>query len=161
MTRVEQLEKEVEKLTPDELAAFRSWFAEFGDTVTAVGCRVSIEDQVASLAKLEDGWLDDTTKRYDTRRLEWVARLLGGVVAAFGLPTPYIYPAADGIVRAEWSAAVAEVIAKINLESSSVDLLVVRGVDSVTEESIHLGEVGGESKLGRVLADILTVGDAA
>ena len=29
MTRVEQLEKEVEKLTPDELAAFRTWFAEF------------------------------------------------------------------------------------------------------------------------------------
>ena len=28
MTRVESLEKEVEKLTPEELAAFRAWFIE-------------------------------------------------------------------------------------------------------------------------------------
>lgn len=29
MTRVEQLEREVEKLTPEELASFRDWFAEY------------------------------------------------------------------------------------------------------------------------------------
>jgi hypothetical protein len=29
MTKVEQLEREVEKLTPEELASFREWFAEF------------------------------------------------------------------------------------------------------------------------------------
>jgi hypothetical protein len=29
MTKVEQLEKEVQTLTPDELASFRNWFAEF------------------------------------------------------------------------------------------------------------------------------------
>ena len=29
MTRVEALEREVEKLTPAELASFRTWFAEF------------------------------------------------------------------------------------------------------------------------------------
>jgi hypothetical protein len=28
MTKVEQLEKEVQNLTPEELAAFRAWFAE-------------------------------------------------------------------------------------------------------------------------------------
>ncbi|MGZ5432252.1 MAG: hypothetical protein ACXW5U_02710 [Thermoanaerobaculia bacterium] len=28
MTKVESLEKEVEKLTPEELAAFRAWFIE-------------------------------------------------------------------------------------------------------------------------------------
>jgi hypothetical protein len=29
MTRVEELEREVEKLGPEELATFRTWFAEF------------------------------------------------------------------------------------------------------------------------------------
>jgi len=29
MTRVEALEREVEKLTPEELASFRAWLAEF------------------------------------------------------------------------------------------------------------------------------------
>ena len=29
MTRVEALEREVQNLTPEELAAFRDWFAEF------------------------------------------------------------------------------------------------------------------------------------
>ena len=29
MTRLEQIEKEVESLAPDELAAFRAWFAEY------------------------------------------------------------------------------------------------------------------------------------
>lgn len=29
MTKVEQLEREVEKLTPEELASFRDWFAEY------------------------------------------------------------------------------------------------------------------------------------
>ena len=29
MTRVEQLEREVEKLTPEELASFRDWFSEY------------------------------------------------------------------------------------------------------------------------------------
>ncbi len=29
MTRVEQLEREVQSLTPEELASFRTWFAEY------------------------------------------------------------------------------------------------------------------------------------
>lgn len=29
MTKVEALEREVEKLTPEELAAFRDWFVEY------------------------------------------------------------------------------------------------------------------------------------
>jgi hypothetical protein len=29
MTKVEALEREVQNLTPDELAAFRDWFAEY------------------------------------------------------------------------------------------------------------------------------------
>ena len=29
MTKVEQLEKEVQTLTPEELASFRNWFAEY------------------------------------------------------------------------------------------------------------------------------------
>jgi hypothetical protein len=29
MTKIEQLEKEVQSLTPDELASFRNWFAEY------------------------------------------------------------------------------------------------------------------------------------
>jgi hypothetical protein len=29
MTKVEALEREVEKLSPEELAAFRGWFAEY------------------------------------------------------------------------------------------------------------------------------------
>jgi hypothetical protein len=33
MTKVEQLEREVENLAPEELAAFRTWFAEYAWSV--------------------------------------------------------------------------------------------------------------------------------
>lgn len=124
------------------------------------GCQTSIANQIALLAKLEDGWLDEAADKYDTQQLERLARLLEGIVAAFGLPTPYVYPAADSFVRAEWSSAEAEIVVKINLGMNSVEVLVVRGADSVTEEAINLAEAGGESKLGRVLADALAGGGA-
>ena len=33
MTRVQRLEREIEELTPDELAAFRKWFQEYDEAV--------------------------------------------------------------------------------------------------------------------------------
>jgi hypothetical protein len=130
--------------------------SESDEAATQSGCPTPIAEQVESLAKLETGWLDETTEKYDTQHLERLARLLAAVVSAFELPTPYVYPAADGLVRAEWSSGDAEIIAKIDVAASSVEVLVVKGIDSVTEESINLAETGGESRFGRVLTDALT-----
>jgi hypothetical protein len=126
------------------------------DATTSSGCAISVNDQIESLKALEDGWLDDTTNKYNPQQLAWLARLLSGVVGAFELPTPYVYPAADGLVRAEWSSIDAEIVAKIDVASGSANLLIVHGVDSVAEVPINLKEPGGESEFGRLVSFFLT-----
>jgi hypothetical protein len=59
MTRVEHIEKEVESLAPQELAAFRAWFAEYDWKVWDR----KLEDDVAS-GKL-DRFADEALAEYE------------------------------------------------------------------------------------------------
>lgn len=59
MTRLEQIEKEVESLAPEELAAFRAWFAEYDWKIWDR----KLEQDVAA-GKL-DQFADEALKEYE------------------------------------------------------------------------------------------------
>ncbi len=121
-----------------------------------IGCETPIVDQLAALRVLEEGWLDGDGGAYDPEELRWIEALLGGLVSALSLPTPYIYPTPEGTVRLEWPTATREIIATIDARSRTAELLAVNLDRDEADEEAHipLGP-GGESKLGKWLSDML------
>jgi hypothetical protein len=119
---------------------------------TRPGCPTQVEAQVRSLAGLPPGWFDRESPSFNPDQLEWLSKLLRGLLDGFDLPTPYVYPTPDGDARLEWSAPRWEVITTINLGSKTADVHATR-IDSeeVHELPIGLQEPGAESRLGRFL----------
>lgn len=74
--------------------------------------------RLEELAELKPGWLDGCGVALKPQGLQWLA-------AAFethydtDLPLPYLYPTAEGQVRAEWSLGNVEVSLEVDLESKS------------------------------------------
>jgi hypothetical protein len=130
--------------------------AEEGDEQTRPGCPTPVEAQVESLKALEPGWYDASSPAYEAASLEWLAKLLKGLLDGFQLPRPYIYPTPEGLARAEWSASSWEVVTSFDLGSRSADVMAARpDADEVHELTVPLSEPGGESKLGRFLTEHL------
>lgn len=116
------------------------------------GCPTPIETQVDSLKGLGAGWYDEASPSYDPAALEWLAQLLKGLLEAFELPTPYVYPTPEGLARLEWSAPTWEVIAGIDLVEKTSDVIAVRrDSDELHELGVAFKDPGAESKLGRFL----------
>jgi hypothetical protein len=131
--------------------------AEEGDEQSRPGCPTPVETQVDSLKALPAGWYDEESVAYDGAALEWLTKLLLGVLDGFQLPRPYIYPTPEGLARAEWSGSLWEIVTSIDLATRSAEVMAVRAdSDEVHERSLLLGEPGGESKLGRFLTEHLT-----
>ena len=65
---------------------------------------------------LEDGWLDGGGRAPPSKGLDWLAVQLGLHFSA-EFPVPYLYPTAEGNVRAEWSIKSQELSLDIDLES--------------------------------------------
>jgi hypothetical protein len=126
--------------------------AEDGDEQTRPGCPTPVETQVESLKALAPGWFDPTSPAFEPAKLDWLSKLLLGVLDGFQLPRPYIYPMPDGLTRAEWPGAKWDVRSNFDLDAQKADLLAV-GVDSddLHELTLPLTEPGAESKLGRFL----------
>jgi hypothetical protein len=120
------------------------------------GCPTAVEAQVESLKGLAPGWYDGSGPPYDPSALEWLSKLLQGLLEGFQIPTPYVYPTPEGLARAEWSSARWEVACGFDLTARSADVLAAR-VDSeeLHELPVHFAEPGAESKLGRFLIDHL------
>lgn len=57
MSQVEKLEQTIEQLSPDELAAFRSWFIEFD--AAAWDRQIEIDSEAGKLDKLAQSAIDD------------------------------------------------------------------------------------------------------
>jgi len=112
--------------------------------------------QIASLAKLDNGWYDEESRKYEPEELRWAANLLGSVLDTFALPTPYIYPTPDGLVRAEWSLGDAEVIVNINLSNQSAEAIAaLAGSDDVDELPVAFADHNAERVLGLFLSRYL------
>lgn len=131
--------------------------AEEGEYVQELdGCPTSIKSQVDLLAALEDAWYDDTASKYDAAKLEWLSKLLSGVVDAFKLPMPYVYPSPDGRARAEWSGDHYEIIVNVDLVSRTAEIVSADvSTMSASEHTVTFGEPGAESAFGRLLRDYL------
>jgi len=120
------------------------------------GCPITIDIQIASLAKLDNGWYDEESRKYEPEELRWAANLLGSVLDTFALPTPYIYPTPDGLVRAEWSLGDAEVIVNINLSNQSAEAIAaLAGSDDVDELPVAFADHNAERVLGLFLSRYL------
>ena len=120
------------------------------------GCPTGVDEQVASLRTLAPGWFDGASQAYAKDALDWLAKLLKGLVEGFRLPTPYLYPTPEGLARVEWSAARWEVVANIDLAARSAEVLAARADgDEVHELPVTFEEPGAESALGRFLVDRL------
>jgi hypothetical protein len=116
-----------------------------------------IPAQVDTLKALERGWFDEDSEPFDKGALDWFQTLLTGVVDAFRLPTPYLYPTPEGTARAEWSTPSWELIVNVELGQRSADLIASRvGSDDFEEVHIALTEPGGESRLGRFVQEHLS-----
>jgi hypothetical protein len=123
------------------------------------GCSMPIEQQVEALRALPAGWFDESSPSFDPSSLEWLTRLIRGVVDGFTLPAPYLYPTPEGLARAEWPGSRWEIIANIDLHTKLAEVLAVRlDSDRVDEEHFPLDQPGGESKLGRFLTEHLQAG---
>ena len=57
MSQVEKLEQTVERLSPDELATFRSWFSEFD--AAAWDRQIEIDSEVGRLDRLAQSAIED------------------------------------------------------------------------------------------------------
>lgn len=133
--------------------------AEEGAEGTRFGCSIPVDEQISALGTLAPGWLDGEGEAYAEADLGWTKQLVEGVLAAFSLPTPYVYPTPDGEVRLEWPLPAHEVVATLVPSTHSIDLLAVRlGEDGHMERHIDLARPGGESALGRWLVEHLSSG---
>src|SRR5689334_17990158 len=94
------------------------------EAVTVAGCRVPIDEQIQQLMELEDGWLDGDGKAYSSKVVTDVGDLLHQIVDA-GVPIPFIYPAIDNSISAEWSAPRCEVSLTLSPDASTARLIVV------------------------------------
>jgi hypothetical protein len=129
---------------------------EDGEPSSRPGCRTPVETQVESLTALAPGWFEGTGPAYDPVQAEWLAKLLRGLLEGFQLPTPYVYPTPEGLARVEWSSPHWEIIANVDLEQTSADVITARtDSDELHELTVRFVEPGAESKLGRFLVDHL------
>ena len=120
------------------------------------GCSTPVTEQIDGLLKLDDAWYTEPVPGYDANELRWLASMLESVVAAYGLPTPYIYPTPEGLVRVEWSSSKAEVIVNIDASNRLAEVIASRaGSDDVGEIPITLGRADGEREMGQLLVQYL------
>jgi hypothetical protein len=116
-------------------------------------CPIPIDRQIALLVKLDDGWYDESSRKYEPIHLRWLTSLLTAVVNAHSLPTPYIYPTPEGLVRAEWSSDSSEVIVSIDLSRRRADVIAFRlASESIEELPVDFTDVDSEGMLGRFIA---------
>jgi hypothetical protein len=121
------------------------------------GCSTPITAQLNGLLKLDDAWYDEPVRGYDANELQWLASVLDSMVAVYGLPTPYIYPTPEGLVRAEWSSSKAEVIVNIDASSRSAEVIASHaGSDDVEEIPVVLGGADAETTLGQLLVQYVS-----
>lgn len=128
---------------------------------SVAGCPTSLSQQIESLAELPDAWYDAESHKYNREELEWLRATLDGIVRAFKLPTPYVYPTPEGNVRAEWSIGGSEVVAELSLSERTGYVIVTR-IDSggFVEHTVRFAEPGAESDFGNFIMQQLTRSDA-
>jgi hypothetical protein len=107
------------------------------------GCSISIDEQMTQLLALQDGWLDGDGTAYDRKVIARV-RPIFNLLAANGIPIPFIYPTAAGNISAEWSTPSHEISLVFDRDVVTAHLIAItdRGRYAVNEryQVVDLGE---------------------
>jgi hypothetical protein len=99
-----------------EVVSAALWTRSDGETLG------QLEERIASLAAIEEGWLEGAGERLDAKGLDWLKSWLIREMVERGLPKPRLFPTPDGEIEAEWSAGPWEITATFNLEKHTAYL---------------------------------------
>jgi hypothetical protein len=114
-------------------------------------CGISVADQMAKLARLENWRLDgdDAAKAHDPAQLDWARGLIVQLIEGCSLPTPFIYPTPAGEVQAEWPGTAWDVALTIDVAARAARALAVSTYDTSVEElDVVFADAGAELRLG-------------
>ena len=87
-----------------------------------------IDDQIAQLSLIENGWLDGDGISLPKAGLNWLREVL-----SYFSPTPTLYPTPDGGVQAEWSFEGREVSLEVDLDTHRAEW---HDLNTITKQSI-------------------------
>ncbi len=104
------------------------------------GCRISIAEQLDALRRLEPGWLDGEGPAYSAIALDRAREILDPLVGSFGLPRPFVYPTADGEIRAEWPASTWDVVVTFDPKVERAELIANATTRDETEEATYVAD---------------------
>lgn len=125
-------------------------------------CPKPLREQLALFSGLDSGWMDGAGRGFSAESVEWFADLLDGLVSAFRLPNPFVYPTVEGLARAEWPTAEWEVSAELDpLERSCKAFAVQLTGEEVQEFAASLARPGAEAKLGAFIARFVGLNEVA
>jgi len=94
---------------------------------------LDILTRLDELRRLENGWFEGSGKAPSHDGLDWLEQVFGQHCPD-DLPSPYLYPTAEGGVRAEWSLNSHEITLEIDLATHSVQWHAI-GMDTGADES--------------------------
>jgi hypothetical protein len=90
----------------------------------------SINEQISSISTLKEGWMDGLGISFAPENLQFARRLIERLTAFHEIQSPYIYPALDGGVQAEWSQNNWETSLRFNFIEQLIE---IHSIDIKTE----------------------------
>ena len=86
-----------------------------------IGKPNAVTTRLEELKRLQRGWLDGKGLPLSGSGVDWLASAFRKFYASPSLPPPYIYPTAEGGVRAEWSVGSREISLEVDLANHLAD----------------------------------------
>lgn len=107
---------------------------------------MNVDDRIAEIAALKDGWFDGDGHAFDHSALQHLAKLYK---ENYSLETPpYLYPMPSGNIQAEWESQFWRITLDIDLMSFKGELFALNlSNDHETIEQIDLGNGFGWARL--------------
>ncbi len=97
----------------------------------------SINDQINEIGKLDNGWMNGEGISFSSDNLQFSKRLIERLTAFHEIQFPYIYPALDGGIQAEWSQNPWETSLKFNFTNQSIELHSIN-LETETEKNMAI-----------------------
>lgn len=126
------------------------------DVAVSGPCPLPIAVQLADISRLQDGWLDGEGSAYKQATLSKAQVLFEQLLVLSHVDMPYVYPTADGALRAEWNHPVLDVVVTLESTLRTMRLLVVdsSGQTGPMKQSYEVDEAGLRN-LSSILGNML------
>lgn len=98
--------------------------------------------RLETLSRLTDDWNGPGSPTFNIEGIKWAGGLLYELLRETELNSPYLYPAPDGEVRAEWPLENSqELYITFSLDTKTITVIKLNhALDSVTEVVLETGE---------------------